>query len=125
MKNTTTGIANLQPYSGSLLNYDGFIIDGSEDPCIMEYEAWGVRSFHDPGAERYMFKSLRALELLGFWITMICLLAILCTAIPFIAIFDSARTKYPLKLPFPGKGYFNDVVCRIWKTAENFSSPFS
>ncbi|KAH6714129.1 hypothetical protein BKA61DRAFT_674737 [Leptodontidium sp. MPI-SDFR-AT-0119] len=39
MKNTTTGIANLQPHSGSLLNYDGFIIDSSEDPCIIDYEA--------------------------------------------------------------------------------------
>ncbi|KAH8587364.1 hypothetical protein B0O99DRAFT_601713 [Bisporella sp. PMI_857] len=36
-KNTTTQISNLNPHSGSLINYDGFIIDASQDPCFMDY----------------------------------------------------------------------------------------
>ncbi|KAH6625110.1 hypothetical protein C7974DRAFT_424833 [Boeremia exigua] len=36
-KNSTTGIPNLHPHSGSLVEYNGFRVDASEDPCFAPY----------------------------------------------------------------------------------------
>ncbi|PVH82870.1 hypothetical protein DL98DRAFT_570103 [Cadophora sp. DSE1049] len=36
-KDGVTGMANLEPRSGSLLVYDGFSIEGSADPCFVAY----------------------------------------------------------------------------------------
>jgi hypothetical protein len=36
-KDLVTGMPNLHPHSGSLVEYNGFRVDASEDPCFAPY----------------------------------------------------------------------------------------